>query len=168
MKIDKICKGIANFINNSPKTQKVLRNISDSPAVWSTIGAFGVATTIRPATTIAISKDKTDGMYGACSSVASALVELIGGMAILKPMNKAIANSSKELYNSKGTIFYKNPELLRRYKSISNRGYKMPTLIVTSLMRFSLVYPISVLLNKMGIVKSSHRTEDKKGLDVNG
>ena len=44
----------------------------------------------------------------------------------------------------------------------------MPTLIVTSLMRFSLVHPISVLLNKMGIVKSSHRTENKKGLDVNG
>ena len=168
MKADKIYAKIANFINNSPKTQKVLRNISDSPAVWSTIGAFGIATTVRPATTIAISHDKQDGIYGACSSVASALVELVGGMAILKPMNKAIANSSKELYNSKGTIFYKNPELLRRYKSISNRGYKMPTLIVTSLMRFSLVHPISVLLNSIGIVKNTQRKEKKKGLDVNG
>ncbi len=145
---------ISNFINNSPKTQKLLRNISDSPAVWSTIGAFAVATTIRPATTVAISKDKQDGIYGACSSIASALVELIGGMAILKPMQKAISKSSQQLYNTEGSIFYHNPDILRRYKSISNRAYKMPTLIVTSLLRFSLVHPISVLLNKMGIVKS--------------
>lgn len=154
---------ISNFINNSPKAQKLLRNISDSPAVWSTIGAFAVATTIRPATTVAISKDKQDGIYGACSSIASALVELVGGMAILKPMQKAISKSSQQLYNTEGSIFYRNPDILRRYKSISNRAYKMPTLIVTSLLRFSLVHPISVLLNKMGVVKSVRGKVDTNG-----
>lgn len=157
MKINKICGGIANFINKSPNAQKVLKNVSDSPAVWSTIMAFGVSTTIRPATTILISKDKTDGLYGASSSIASSLVELIGGMTMLKPMNKKIAESSKQLYATEGSIFYKNPEILRRYKSISNRGYKMPTLIITSLLRFSLVHPISLLMNKLGLVKSSER-----------
>ena len=151
---------IANFINNSPRTQKILRNISDSPAVYSTIGAFAVATTIRPTTTLAITKDKQDGIYGACSSVASALVELIGGISILKPMQKAISKSSQQLYNTEGSIFYHNPDILRRYKSISNRAYKMPTLIVTSMLRFSLVHPLSVLLNKCGIVKSATRKVD--------
>ena len=151
---------IANFINNSPRTQKILRNISDSPAVYSTIGAFTVATTIRPAATLAITKDKQDGIYGACSSVASALVELIGGISILKPMQKAISKSSQQLYNTEGSIFYNNPDILRRYKSISNRAYKMPTLIVTSMLRFSLVHPLSVLLNKCGIVKSATRKVD--------
>ena len=151
---------IANFINNSPRTQKILRNISDSPAVYSTIGAFTVATTIRPAATLAITKDKQDGIYGACSSVACALVELIGGISILKPMQKAISKSSQQLYNTEGSIFYHNPDILRRYKSISNRAYKMPTLIVTSMLRFSLVHPLSVLLNKCGIVKSATRKVD--------
>lgn len=165
MKVDKIYSGIAKFINNSKTTQKVLRNISDGPAVYSTIGAFAVSTTIRPVATIAISKDKTDGMYGACSSIASSLVELIGGMTILKPMQKAIANSSKQLYKTKGSIFYENPEILRRYKSISNRGYKMPTLVLTSLMRFSLVHPTSVLLSKIGLVPKAHR-EDVESEDI--
>lgn len=151
---------IANFINNSPRTQKILRNISDSPAVYSTIGAFAVATTIRPVATLAITKDKQDGIYGACSSVASALVELIGGISILKPMQKAISKSSQQLYNAEGSIFYHNPDILRRYKSISNRAYKMPTLIITSMLRFSLVHPLSVLLNKCGIVKSTGRKVD--------
>lgn len=151
---------IANFINNSPRTQKILRNISDSPAVYSTIGAFAVATTIRPVSTLAITKDKQDGIYGACSSVASALVELIGGISILKPMQKAISKSSQQLYNTEGSIFYHNPDILRRYKSISNRAYKMPTLIITSMLRFSLVHPLSVLLNKCGIVKSAGRKVD--------
>ena len=36
----------------------------------------------------------------------------------------------------------------------------MPTLIVTSMLRFSLVHPLSVLLNKCGIVKSVGRKVD--------
>ena len=153
MKIDKIYKGIANFINKSERTQKVLRNVSDSPAVFGTVSAFVVSTTARPLATLAITPDKQDGMYGASSSIASAIVELIGGMTILKPMNRKIAESSKELYNTKDSIFFHNKEMLRRYKSISNRAYKMPTLIITSLLRFSLVYPTALLLNKLGITK---------------
>ena len=161
MKIDKIYKGIANFINKSTKTQKILRNVSDSPAVFGTVSAFAVSTTARPLATLAITPDKQDGMYGASSSIASAFVELIGGMTILKPMNKAIAESSKQLYNSEGSIYFKNKEMLRRYKSISNRAYKMPTLIVTSLLRFSLVHPMALLLKKLGIVKSDKKLAEK-------
>lgn len=163
MNVNRVCYKIANHINKSPKTQKVLRAISDSPAVFSTISACVIGFTLRPATTLAITKDRQDGIYGACSSISSALVELIGGIAILKPMQKAICKSSQQLYNTEGSIFYHNPEILRRYKSINNRAYKMPTLIVTSLLKFGLVHPISVLLNKIGIVKSVRGKVDANG-----
>lgn len=155
---------VANFINHSKFTQKALRWVSDNPALFSTVTSFAIATTIRPATTIAITKDKTDGIYGAASSIASAVVEIIAGLILLKPMGNLIAKSSKELYNSAGTIYYKNPDMLRRYKSISNRGYKMPTLIVTSMLRFGLVHPTRLLLEKLGISKGNRNI--KKGVNL--
>lgn len=145
---------IANFINHSPRTQKVLKNISNNPALFCTFSAFLVSTTVRPATTLAITPNKKDGIYGATSSVSSALVELFAGYSMLKPMQKLIDKSSKTLYNLKGSIFYQNPNILRQYKSISNRVFKMPTIIITSLLRFSLVHPMAVLFGKLGITKS--------------
>lgn len=165
----RITSKIANFINNSPRTQKVLRNVSESPAVWSTIGAFGVSTTIRPVATMAVGykTDKQDAIYSACSSVASAFVELFGGMLLLKPMNKSIAKSATQLAGKKGTIFYNNPEVLNRYKSITDRCFKMPTIAVTSLLRFSLVHPISIGLGALGIVKNTERTKQRNNNDKN-
>ncbi len=160
MKIDKICNGIANFINKSKRTQDVLRKINDNPALFSTVGAFAVSTTLRPVATIAITKDVDDAKYGACSSIASSLVELVGGFALLKPLQKAINKSSQQLYDMEKTIFYKNKEILRNYKSVCSRVYKLPTIFATSLLRFSLVHPTSVLLCNMGLVKSKRKAED--------
>ena len=83
MKVNSLAVRIANFINNSHKTQKVLRKISDSPAVFSTVSASIIGFTLRPITTLAITKDKQDGKYGASSSIASSLVELGIGLALL-------------------------------------------------------------------------------------
>lgn len=150
---------IASFINNSKRTQSVLRNISDNPSLYSTIGAFLISTTARPVATVAISKDKQDGIYSACSSVASAFVELIAGFLIFKPLQKYINKSSQQLYNSEKTIFSENAKLLRQYKSLTNRLLKLPTIGVTSMLRFSLVYPISLLLGAIGIVKNTDRAK---------
>lgn len=148
-------KKIANFINNSPKTQQFLRKVSDNPAIYGTVSSFLVASTVRPAMILGITPDKQDAKYGAASSVSAAIVELIGGYSILKPMSKAIDNSSKKLYNMEGTAFFKNKEMLRRYKSVANRLYKMPTIFLTSLLRFSMMVPIAALMTKMGITKSN-------------
>ena len=153
MRVDKI----ANFINNSKKTQAILRKVSDSPAVFSTVSAFMVASTVRPALILGITPDKDDAKYGAASSISSALVDLIGGYAILKPMTNAINNASKKLYNQEGTVFFHNKEMLRAYKSVSNRLYKMPTIFVTSFLRFSMLTPIAMGLAKLGIVKKQKR-----------
>lgn len=166
MKIDKICKGIANFINNSPKTQKVLRSCSKNPALFFATSSFIIQTTVRPALTLAITPDKEDGCYGACSSISSAIVEMVGSYAIFKPMNKAIENSSKELYKTKGSMFFENPMLLRKYKSVTNRIAKIPPTLLTSLLRFSLIAPTAVLLAKFGIVKGNKSQEKQERLDI--
>ena len=51
-------------------------------------------------------------------------------------------------------------EILRNYKSVCSRVYKLPTIFATSLLRFSLVHPTSVLLCNMGLVKSKRKAED--------
>lgn len=163
MKIDKIANSVANYINKSPKTQKVLQSCSKNPALFFATSSFIIQTTARPALTLAITPDKNDGKFGACSSISSAIVEMIGSYAIFKPMNKAIENSSKQLYNTKDSMFYENPLLLRKFKSVTNRFAKIPPTLLTSLVRFSLIGPIAILLAKMGIQKT-----EKKGVDIKG
>lgn len=151
MRVDKV----ANFINNSKTTQKVLRAVSDNAAIFSTVSSFAVASTIRPAMIMGITPNKEDAKYGAASSISSSVVELVGGYTILKPITKAIDNSSKKLYDMKDTTFFHNKEMLRRYKTVANRLYKMPTIFLTSLIRFSMVTPIALLLAKFGLTKSN-------------
>lgn len=155
MRIDKI----ANFINHSPKTQKVLRSCSDNPALIGTVSAFVVGTTIRPSLIMGITPNKTDAKYSASSSIASSLVELLGGFALFTPMRKGIENSSKQLYNMKNTIYHENKDLLRNYKTIANRVYKMFTFPITSSIRFAMVPVIAFGLGKLGLSKSKNKNK---------
>ena len=168
MSVDKICKGVANFINKSPRAQATLRGASKNPALAGATSSFILSTTIRPAAIMAVTPDRNDAKYGACSSISAAAVELVGSYALFKPMNKAIESSSKQLYNTEGSIYEKNPFLLRRYKSITNSVTKLPLTFVTSILRFSMIYPLSLVLGAVGIVKATQRGEDagKKKLDV--
>ena len=167
MSVDKICRGIANYINKSPRVQKVLKQVSKNPAFAGATSSFILSTTIRPATILAITPDRDDAKYGACSSISAAFVELIGSYALFKPMNKVIESSSKQLYNLEGSIYHENPLLLRRYKSVTNRIAKLPLNFFTSLLRFSMVYPLSLMLGAMGIVKASQRgKENERKVDV--
>lgn len=167
MSVERVCQKIANYINTSTRAQKVLRGMSKNPALAGATSSFILSTTIRPATILAVTPDKDDAKYGACSSISAAIVELVGSWALFKPMNKAIENSSKQLYKTEGSIYYQNPLLLRRYKSVTNRVGKLPLNFVTSLLRFSMVYPISLALGAMGIVKRTQRGQkDIKKVDV--
>ena len=168
MLVEKICRGVASFINKSPKAQSVLRGASKNPALAGATSSFLLSTTIRPATIMAVTPDKNDAKYGACSSISAAVVELVGSYALFKPMNKAIESSSKQLYKTEGSLYHENPLLLRRYKSITNRVTKLPLNFVTSMLRFSMIYPLSLALGALGIVKATQRGEDdnKKKLDI--
>lgn len=162
MAVDRICAKIAGHINNSPKMQKVLRGASRNPALAGAMSSFILSTTIRPATILAITPDRDDAKYGACSSVSAAFVELLGSYALFKPMNRAIENSSKQLYKLEGSLYHENPLLLRKYKSLTNRIFKLPLNFVTSMLRFSMIYPLSLALGALGIVKSTQRGEERK------
>ena len=147
MKIDKI----ADFINRSKTTQKVLRAVSDNPALASAGVSFIFASVLRPtAQGILPIKDKKDKAYTIASSVAAGVTELGFAAAIFMPANKIIQNTSKALYSTeKNTIYKENPLLLRRYKSLSNRFLKLGLLPLTSWLRFATVGPfVKLLFNK--------------------
>lgn len=157
MVVDKVSKGIATCINNNKGLQKALKGISNNPALGGAASSFILATTLRPATVLAITPDKDDAKFAACSSISSAIVELVGSYALFKPMNKMIENSAKQLANLGGSIYYKNPLLLSKYQSLTNRIGKLPLTFLLSMVRFSLIYPLTLLLGKMGIVKKTER-----------
>ena len=139
MRVDKI----ADFINKSKVTQKILRGVSDNPALASAGIAFVAASIFRPSMQYALPiKDKKDKAYTVASSVATGVTELALSAAIFIPANKLIQKTSKQLYSTtKNTIFKENPEILRSYKSLSNRFLKLGLLPLTSWARFAAIAP---------------------------
>lgn len=139
MKINRI----ANFINNSKTAQTVLKNIDKNPAIYSAVASFGLAAIARPALIgVMPFKEKKDKQYSQASSVAAGLVELGASAALFIPVNKSIAKASDNLYKATGTYFKENAAALRQFKSVTNRGVKLISLIPISLLRFSIVKPI--------------------------
>ena len=139
MRVDKI----ADFINKSKVTQKILRGVSDNPALASAGIAFVAASIFSPSMQYVLPiKDKKDKAYTVASSVATGVTELALSAAIFIPANKLIQKTSKQLYSTtKNTIFKENPEILRSYKSLSNRFLKLGLLPLTSWARFAAIAP---------------------------
>ena len=148
MKIDKLAFNIANHINKSPKTQKVLENINRNNALYSGVISFALAGIMRP---LAIGlfpfKDKKDKQVSQISAVSAGLVELGFTTAIFIPLNKCIEKASKNLYNTKGSFFEGNNVTLRAFKSSMNRSCSLLALIPMSLLRFGLIKPIMDAIN---------------------
>lgn len=139
MKINRI----ANFINNSKTAQKLLKNINDNPALYGAGASFVLAAIMRPSLIgVMPFKEKKDKRYSQASAIAAGVVELGTSIALFTPINKSIRKASDNLYKTAGTIYHNNPEVLRQFKSITNRGVKILSLIPISLLRFSLVKPI--------------------------
>lgn len=162
MNVDKI----ASFINNSKVTQKILRAVSDNPALASAGVSFVAAAILRPsAQGVLPIKDKKDKAYTIGSSVATGVTELALAAAIFIPANKAIQKVSKQLYtSSKDTIYKENNLLLRQFKSLSNRFLKLGLLPVTSWLRFAAVAPFVKLLFR----KDKDIVDSTKGDKVGG
>ena len=162
MKVDKVAENIANWINRSEGAQKVLKSINKNPAIFSAITAFTLASVMRPAAIGVLPfKNKKDKKVSQASAVSAGLVELAATLAVFMPLNKAIENSSKALYKSKGTFYEGNNVALRQFKSVTNRGFKLLFLIPISMARFSLVKP---LMNKIFTDKEV-KVEGERKLD---
>ena len=133
---------VANFINRSKTTQKILRGINKNPAIFTAVSSFTLASILRPALIGCFKfKDKKDQKYSQASAVATGLVELGMSLALFIPLNKGISNASRVLYESQG-FFNKNNLALRQFKSVTNRVAKLIALVPISLTRFALIKPI--------------------------
>ena len=157
---------IASFINNSKVTQKVLRAVSDNPALASASVSFVAASILRPsAQGVLPIKDKKDRAYTIGSSVATGVTELALSTAIFIQANKTIQKVSKQLYSSsKDTIYKENSLLLRQFKSLSNRFLKLSILPLTSWLRFAAVAPFVKLLFR----KDKEIVDSTKGDGIGG
>lgn len=166
MNIDKI----AAWINNSKGAQKVLRAVSDNPAIASAGVSFVAASILRPsAQGILPIKDKKDKAYTIASSVATGVTELALASCIFIPANKAIQSTSKALYSTtKDSIYKQNPLLLRQFKSLTNRFLKIGLLPLTSWARFAAIGPfVKILFKKDKDIVDSTKVQERK-LDCEG
>lgn len=134
---------IANFINNSKTAQSVLKKVDKNPAIWNSVTSFALAAVARPALIGVLPfKEKKDRQTSQASAVAAGVVELAASVALFLPINKSIQKASDNLYKASGTIFKENAATLRQFKSVTNRGIKLISLVPVSLLRFSIVKPI--------------------------
>lgn len=139
MRVDKI----ANFINNSKATQKALASVSKNPAVFSTVAACVTAGVVRPISILPIPmKDKQDKKYSIASSIAAGVTELLTAPLIFIPFNKVLDKSGSLLEKSAGTMFHNNAKMVKGYKSVTNRFFKMAVLPFISLFRFATISPV--------------------------
>ena len=134
---------IANFINNSPRTQRMLSSVSKNPAAFSTVASCIIAGVIRPIAIVPLPmKDKQDKKYSIASSIAAGITELLTAPLIFIPFNKVLEKSGDLLKNSKGSIFSNNEMMVKGYKSVTNRCFKMAVLPFISLFRFATISPV--------------------------
>jgi hypothetical protein len=144
-------KKIAGFINNSKKTQNILKHINKNPAVYGAASSFVLASIMRPSLIgVMPFKEKKDKTYSQASAVAAGVVELGITCAVFLPLNNSIRKASDKLYKTSGSYFEKNAPALRQFKSLTNRGIKALTLVPVSLLRFAWVTPIVDLLFRRG------------------
>lgn len=134
---------VANYINRSKGTQRVLRAASDNPALMSAGVSFVAASMLRPAAqSILPIKDKKDKAYTIGSSVATGVSELLLTALLFIPANKAIQSLSRALYSTTNpTVYKENATLLRQVKSLSNRFLKLALMPLTAYVRFAAVKP---------------------------
>lgn len=145
----RITSKIANFINNSPKTQKVLSYANKNSSVFD-LGVSAVcASVIRPVTILPMPmKSKEDKKYSIASSISSGITELLTAPLIFMPMNKVWNKSGDKLIKSQKTIYENNSKLVKQWKSVNNRCFKMALLPFISLFRFAIITPVVKTLYK--------------------
>ena len=134
---------IAHFINNSNRTQKILAMANKNSSTFDLSASFICAGLLRPITILPMPmKSKEDKKYSIASSISSGLTELATVPLIFMPAQKIWNSSGGVLIKSKDTIFHNNTKLVKQWKSVNNRCFKMALLPFISLFRFAIVTPV--------------------------
>lgn len=153
---------IANFIEKSKRTQKILMFFDKNPSLANSVCVFGLASILRPST-ILLTSDKSedkkqDAIYSASKSITSGFVDLTSSLLIFIPLNKYIDNSTRKLFNNKNIkTYFQNKEACSTWKSVFNRVAKIALLPIISYFNFKYV---RVVVDKMRQLKKSENKKD--------
>lgn len=147
MKVNNInfSQKIANFIENSQKTQKILQKVDKNPALFNAAYTAILATTIKPVSILAIAlktpEGKEDAKYASAKSVATGILDFLIALTIFIPLNKKLNKVSGDLFKKVNTVYFKDKELCSNYKSVMNRAIKIASLPLFSFLKFSAIEP---------------------------
>lgn len=125
----KIATKVSNFIEKSPKIQKILLKIDKNPSLFNSAYAAILATTIKPISILALgvnTKDgKEDSKYASAKSISTGILDFLIALAIFVPLNKKLDKKARKLFQKQSTIYYQNKEMCSNYKSVANRVFKI-------------------------------------------
>lgn len=159
MKINNFVQKTANYIEKSPKIQKILRFADKNPSIFGSAIVFTTATTLRPVSILMTSRGsqdqnkKKDSVYSAARSIATGIVDIVFTALFFIPLGKILDKRARNLYNSSNTVYFQNKEACSMYKSILNRGIDILLLPLMAYASFKYLKPIS---------KRIYNNEDKK------
>ena len=144
---------VANFIEKSHKTQNILRKVSKNPALFNAGYTAILATTLKPASILALAVNSDDGKkdakYGAAKSMSTGILDFLIALAIFMPLNKKLDKISDKLFNKDNTIYFKDKEMCANYKSVANRIVKLASLPIFAVLKFGAIEPtINLMFNK--------------------
>jgi hypothetical protein len=113
-------KQLSNLIVKNKFLQKSLEFTDKNPGLVTGVTAFGLSTTIKPATIMLMPTNKEDCKYTAAKCVADGFVDLAFSYAIFTPLSKGINMAYDKLVKDK--VLKKSNSTKKAVKTIYNRG----------------------------------------------
>jgi len=163
MKVN-LSQKIANFIENSPRTQNILKKVDKNPSVFNAIYVATLATTLKPVSILAIPQKTEDGKldakYAASKNIGTGILDLLVALAIFMPLNKKLDKIGRNLFNEKNSIYFKNKEMCSNYKSVMNRFVKIGTLPLFAYLKFNMIEPLCKIIFKKGKINENSKNRN--------
>lgn len=139
----------AKYIATHKKAQVFLQKFEANTGLYSSMLAFFVGTTFKPATLAVLpNKEKEDTKYGIARSISTAIADLGLATLVFIPLKKALDKSARVLHNTPNTVYYNNPDACTRFKSLYNRSFKIAFIPFFAMAKFALIDPIVKKMNK--------------------
>lgn len=152
MKINNIHLSIANKISRNKNIQKTILSIEKNPAYSSAIMCGLVGVVAKPITMIALPNKneemKKDNRYALARALSTGVLDFIFALAIFLPINKKIEKHGRELFDKRGSVYYKNKEMVSNAKSMINRGFRIASLPAFAFCKFFAIDPTIKILYK--------------------
>ena len=129
----------ADLIVNNKHIQDVFSYAGKNPSLVNSAFVFLLSTTLRPATIMLTPTNKEDKKYSAVRSIATGIADLAISTAFYVPL-KTLTDKAILILKEKGNTVYKNnPETLKAFNTIVNRGSRFVVMPLQVILLFSLM-----------------------------